>query len=266
MRRSLLILFLILGCVFVSFSEVRAQEPASPGYVPAWEIGARWLVEATYRDLKVPGEVWLPPIRWVFKVRTKKMLQQQECYVLHIFPQTPDMKLQAILYLSVNNLRLLRVIDIFPSQGKVTHTTRDVDIAHPQPLLSEGSLVPYDLPLFPLVKQTVQAADSFDAYREPEARKIISLNKIGGLTFKRTFTQKDKAPDKQHADLFSAYRYSGDTFQVELCDVRSKETLVQVWQDGAPWAISSESPSRKVRLVPPSPPTPLPPNPSGGTE
>jgi hypothetical protein len=220
--------------------------------------------------MKNPGDVWLTPIKWVFKVRAIKEAFRQECYVLHIYPQSSNLKVQAVLWLAVNDLRPLKVIDIFPSGSGVKSVERSVDPYNPNPLISEDSLVPYDLPVFPLIKNDVQNADGFDAYRSaPETRKYAKVSKIGGLSFKRTYGQQNKAPDRQHADAFSAYKRGGQTFQVEIAkDRRGGKGITQLWQQGSPWAISSESEDRKVRLVPPSAPTPLPnvPESNGGDE
>jgi len=73
-------------------------------------------------------------------------------------------------------------------------------------------------------------------------------------------------PDRQHADALTAYRFSGEAFQVELFDSRAGQNLTQVWQEGSPWAVTSESHSRKARLLPPSAPVSLPPTPNNGGE
>lgn len=233
---------------------------ADEGFVPKWKIGDRWILEASYRDMRSPGEVWMPPLQWVFRVRNIKTWAGQECYVLHVFPKTPEMKVQAILWLAVADLRPLRVIDIYPTGEGVKSMERDIDPNNPQPLLAEDTLIPYDLPVFPLVRanRSLQNADGFNAYRsEPVAKKFASVTKVGGLSFKRTTTQKNKMPEKQYADTFASYRGGSinESFQVELAEPRSNTSLIQLWQEGSPWAISSESVARKIRLVPPQPPT-----------
>ncbi len=254
---ALLILASLTGtCALAQDQSLPAVEPqvaqaeTPSGFVPAWNVGDSWTVEASYRDLRSPGEVWLPPIRWTFKVRAIKPLHRQDCYVVHVFPRTRGLKVQAILYLSTLDLRPLRVIDIFPTRQGVKHQERVIDPFQPQPLSAEASLVPYDLPLFPLIRKDVQRADGFAAYRDPEPRQIEKISAVAGFKFKKTIRQAEKKPDQQHADIFRAYRSGGETFQVELSDDRSGESLVQVWQEGFPWALSSESRARKVRLIP----------------
>jgi hypothetical protein len=188
--------------------------------------------------------------------------------VVHVFPGNPELKVQAVLWLAVKDLQPLRVIDIYPKGGKARSSEKDFDLTNPQPLLSEDTLVPYDLPVFPLIKanSAVQNADGFNAYRhEPKEKKFTKLKKISGFSFKRTIGQKNKKPEKQYSDTFSAYRSNGQSFQVELAEPRSNTSLVQLWQEGSPWAISSESDARKVRLLPPKP-SAAPENRSGGNE
>ncbi|GAB4270787.1 MAG: hypothetical protein Kow0029_07880 [Candidatus Rifleibacteriota bacterium] len=264
MRKILCLMVLAAFCLSAAGS-VWAQE----GFVPKWNVGDRWTLEASYRDMRSPGEVWMPPLQWIFKVRAKKVIQDQECYVVHVYPKNRSLKVQAVLWLAVDDLRPVRVIDIFPTSEGVKSSERDIDPGNPQPLLAEDTLVPYDLPVFPLVKvpSSVQNADGFSAYRsEGIEKKFAKVSKIGGLSFKRIIGQKNKTPDKQYADTFAAYRTGGESFQVELAEPRSNTSLIQLWQEGAPWAITSESVARKIRLLPPTPPTPLPETGNGGDE
>jgi hypothetical protein len=99
----------------------------------------------------------------------------------------------------------------------------------------------------------VQGADGFAAYRgEAAEKKYSKTSKVGSLSFKRTYGQKNKRPEKQYSDTFSAYRGGGSTYQVEVAEERSSTNLMQLWQEGSPWAVSSENRTRKVRLVPAS--------------
>ena len=221
-----------------------------PGFTPQWSVGDRWILEASYRDMNAEQEVWLQPIQWVFRVRAIKEVDNQQCYVVHVYPRNPEIKVQAVLWLSTYDLRPVRVIDIFPGRQGATSSERDIDASNPHPLMSTGSLIPYDLPVFPLVKTSVQSADGFDAYRAPDAIKFSSVSRIGGLGFRKTVGQTSKAPEKQYSDIFDSYKFGGESFQVELSEGNSENTLTQIWQEGAPWAISSESPLRRVKLIP----------------
>ncbi|MEW6709401.1 MAG: hypothetical protein AB1403_06195 [Candidatus Riflebacteria bacterium] len=242
------ILGLMMAVILLCSSPLSAAE----GFVPKWNVGDHWLLEASYRDMRSPGEVWMPPIQWVFKVRAIKAIADKNCYVIHVFPRNVSLKVQAVLWLSVEDLRPLRVIDIYPTNEGVKSSERDLDPSNPQPLLAEDTLVPYDLPVFPLVRSesSVQNADGFNAYRsEPVAQSFSRVTKVGTLSFKRTVAQKNKAPEKQFADTFDAYRSNSQNFQVELAEPRSNTSLMQLWQEGSPWALRSESVARKIRLL-----------------
>lgn len=251
MKRSV-----VLGMVFLltlmSAAVTFANSPQE-GFVPTWKVGDSWILEATYRDLKLGDDVWLPPIQWTFKVRSIKQKNGVECYVVHVFPRSRQVKNQAILWLAVSDLRPIRVIDVFPANAGMTHSERDLDPSAAQPLLANDTIVPYDLPVFPLKRadNAVQSADGFSAYRnQPVEKKFAKLSNVGGLSFKRVVAQKNKAPEKQYADSFAAYRSTGTTYQVEVGEERSGTKLMQLWQQGSPWAVSVESPERKVRLLP----------------
>lgn len=253
---------MLLTSLFFFVAQFSFASSSEDGFTPKWRVGQRWVVEATYRDLRAPGEVWMVPIKWVFKVRAIKDAFRQKSYVIQVYPQKGDMKVQAILWLAVKDLRPLKVVDIFTVGGKVKTRVRDISDVnpfHPQPLLADDSIVPYDLPVFPLIRQPqTQGADGFNAYRtEAPEKKYSTIRKLGGLSFKRTFKQKNKKPDEQHADAFGAYTRGGETFQVEIANEKSSNGITQLWQEGAPWAISSESKDRKTRLIPHSAPVQL---------
>lgn len=257
------VVLLLLAVCWPTFGQ---DDSVAAGYVPTWRVGDRWTLEATYRDLRQPGEVWLPPVQWIFKVRSMKVIDGQECYAVHVFPKQQDLKAQAVLYLAVKDLRPVKVIDVFQVGSKPRSQERELDVAEVGPLSSEGSLIPYDLPVFPLMRHSVQRADSYGAYEGPKAKLFSKIRKLGGLKFRRQASQKTQRPERQHADTLGAYRSAGEAFQVELGENRSNRNITQLWQEGSPWAISMESRDCKVRLVPPSLPTPLPEAGQGGDE
>jgi len=252
MKRTLVLSILLL----LAFSAVAVAGSSQDGFVPVWQAGDRWVLEASYRDLNAEGEVWLPPIQWVFRVRAIKEKCGRQCYIVHVFPRHGEMKVQAVLWLAVEDLKPVRVVDIFPTTDGMSYSERDVDPNSSEPLVAIDTLIPYDLPVFPLKKtapEGAQSADGFAAYRaEATETKYDRVSKVGQLSFKRTYGQKNKRPDKQHADSFAAYRSTGATYQVEVAEERSSTNLLQLWQEGTPWAVSSENRARKVRLVPAS--------------
>jgi hypothetical protein len=252
MKRTLVLSIVLL----IAFSAAGFAEDLQKGFVPTWKAGDRWVLEASYRDLKGDGEAWLPPIQWVFRVRAIKEKLGRQCYIVHVFPRHGEMKVQAILWLAVEDLKPVRVIDIFPTTEGMRFSERDIDPENPEPLVAIDTLIPYDLPVFPLTNsaaQGVQSADGFAAYRGGATEKKFSrASKVGTLSFKRTIGQKSKKPERQYSDTFAAYRSSGATYQVEVAEERSSTNLLQLWQEGSPWAVSSENRSRKVRLVPAS--------------
>jgi hypothetical protein len=257
--RSLLVLLVVCLC----WGNAVSAQDSGTGFVPTWKIGDTWTVEASYRDMKNVGEPWLPPVRWVFRVRAEKNIHRTDCYVIHVYPEKRDLKVQAVLYLGKRDLRALRVIDIFPTASGVKSREKSVDALHPIPLIAEDSIVPYDLPVFPLVRRSVQQSDSFAAYKDPEPVSFARVKSVGGFTFKSSVQQTNKKPDRQLADSFSSYRYGSELFEIQLFDATRGGMMTQVWQTGAPWALSSDSPHKRVRLIS-TPPVANPTNQSGG--
>ena len=264
--------FFALIVVLAVTTGVSAQTPDpvernagnAAGYVPKWNIGDKWYLEASYKDLKTQGEPWLPPVVWVFEVKSKKNIHRQDCYVVHVYSRNRNLKMQAVLYLSTIDLRPMKVIDICPTMTGVKSQEREIDPFNPEPLINDATLIPYDLPVFPLIRASVQRSDGFGAYGPTAGKEYKKVRKVGGLKFKKTMKQTGKVPDRQHADALSAYRTGGEAFQVELVDGKTASTLTQIWQEGSSWAVTSDSSSRKVRLLPPSAPESLPQAPNRG--
>lgn len=257
MKKNLLLIVLLLATIIISNSVYAGNE----GFVPSWKIGQRWILEASYRDLREEGEVWMPPMQWIFNVRAKKTFNGEECYVLHVYGRKSSQRNQAILWLSVKDLRPLKVIDVYPAASGMKHQERDINQESSEPLVAEGTPIPYDLPAFPLTKpdNRAQAADGFGAYSrgaDTAAKKFSRVRDFGGISFKRSISQKSKTPDRQYSDTFAGYskqtRRAGQNFQVEIDEQRSNNRLTQLWQQGLPWAISGENKHKKVRLVPES--------------
>ena len=254
MKKNLIKYFLLIVALLIS-TPIFAE--SKEGYTPSWNVGQRWVLEASYRDLREEGNAWLPPMQWIFNVRAKKIYNGEECYVLHIYGRKSSQKNQAILWLSVNDLRPLRVIDVYPTSSGMKYNDRDINKDFSEPLVAEGTPIPYDIPSFPLAKPDKRAlsADFFGSNKssDTEAKKFSRIRKIGGIAFKRSVSQKSKTPDKKFADTFATYskqtRNAGQSFQIEINEDRSNNRLIQLWQEGSPWAISSMNRDRRVRLV-----------------
>ncbi len=256
MKKNLIISLLLIAIVFISNSVYAGNED---GFVPVWKVGQKWILEAAYRDLRVEGEAWLPAMQWIFHVRAKKEFNGEECYVLHIYGRKVSQKNQAILWLSVNDLRPLKVIDVFPTSSGMKYKERDINNQSAEPLVAEGTPIPYDMPSFPLVRteNRAQSANiSGDKTSSSIAKKFSRIRSIGGISFKRSVSQKSKTPDKKLSDIFNGYlkqsRNNEATFQVEINEDRSSNKVVQLWHEGSPWAIRENKRDRKVRLVPES--------------
>ncbi|MBF0408791.1 MAG: hypothetical protein HQM10_15700 [Candidatus Riflebacteria bacterium] len=231
-----------------------APAPARSGFVPRWRIGDKWIIEATYRDLKSNGTPWLPPVQWVFHVKSIKELFRTNCYVLYIYPKNPTLKMQAVVYLSVADLRPIKIIDVFSTRSGVKFKQKNYDVFNPEPLLSEDSIIPYDLPTFPLQTSSTQEADGkgISGYMQ-KLGSILNfgkVSKVGPFRFKRSVKQTGKAPEQQYADAVMVYRNGGEAYQVEINDSQSSGgPLVQLWQQGKPWAISSTNWAKRVRFI-----------------
>lgn len=246
---------IVLGILLSAALAVGNVAFATEGFVPSWSIGEEWVLESSHKDLKSDKVEWQAPIRWNFKVRAVKQVQGVECYALHVHSQNPDVREQAVLYLSKEDLRPIKVIDIFSTPNGMKYSEKDFDPEIPQPLLSEG-LVPYDLPVFPLENEGAEnrAQGAFGKVREAISKKFAKVQDVGGLSFKRTVSQKSKAPKRQSPSgaAQGAQGMRADAkpvYSIEMSEERSYNDISQTWREGYPWSVASTKRDKKVRLI-----------------
>ena len=210
---------------------------AGQEFRPEWRLGDTWVVEARYRNLAEAADAWLPPVRWRFHVRSRKEIAGEPCWMLHIVPLgRPDMKVQGVLWLSCRDLRPMRAADVFPVRGIARSRKREFDGKRITPLFSEGSMIPYDVPLFPL------ADDRGDRRGETGGATVAGEKAVTAAetTFVDQVTQSWK-------------RIPGG-FEVHLNDGGAKGVVRQVWRHGFPWAVRHSGLAVEARLVEPMPP------------
>lgn len=216
---------LILIGIFFIPAIVTAQD-----FMPNWRVGDSWVIEARYRNASGDGDEWLPAIRWQFRVRNLKTIDGVSCFVLHITPaERNDLKVQTILCLAESDLRLVRAIDIYPVRGRAEKFERDADISRYSPLLRNGSMVPYDMPLFPL-------AAGGETRNNAAGIRTEKSTEVDGLSFVEEVTQAWEPTDR-------------GGFQVTLTNPVSDGQITQIWREGLPWAESMTSHSIAYQLV-----------------
>lgn len=208
----------------------------STEFRPEWRLGDSWVVEARYRNLAEAADAWLPPVRWRFHVRAQKEIAGEPCWMLHVVPLgRPDMKVQGVLWLSCRDLRPMRVADVFPVRGVAKSKKREFNGPRITPLFSEGAMIPYDFPLFPL-------ADDRGDRGGPETGATVAGEKAvtsGKTTFVDQVSQSWK-------------RLPGG-FEVFLNDGGAKGVVRQIWLRGYPWAVLHVGQAVEARLIEPMP-------------
>lgn len=215
-----------------------ATGPETEGFMPAWQVGDRWVLEARYRNLAEGEDAWLPPVRWQFHVRSTGEIAGEDCLLLHVVPLgRPDLKVQAVLWLARRDLRPMRVVDVYPLRGKATAKRREFDQRRLTPLFPEESMIPYALPLFPFcgapADGTRRGAAAPTVVRGEKARQA------GAATFVDRVSQ--------------SWTLTPDGFLVDLDDGGPNGPIRQDWRPGSPWAVSQTGRTTEVRLVEPTP-------------
>lgn len=224
MKRLTTILLLVL--ILISMPATADDE----GFRPHWQVGDTWTIEAKYRDVLKPGEdAWLPAIRWNFTVRARKNIRGEPCFVLHITPESSDLRAQTVLCLAESDLHLVEVVDVQPVQGKLQRKTRHGDPARISPISRDGSLVPYDLPMFPLAASRHEDLANIAGCSGEESHRV------DGLTFVEQVQQSWKPVE--------------GGFEVTLENPVTTKKLTQVWRTDAPWAVTSQGSDIVCTLV-----------------
>ena len=261
MKTKSLLCAMLLCATMATTDTLYASSDNEGGFMPRWRTGEEWVLEASHKDLNADTETWLAPIYWTFKVRSVKELNGVRCYVLHVFSKNSGVKDQAILYLSTDDLRPVRVIDIYSTINGMKHNSRDYDPSYAQPIIAEDTIVPYDLPAFPLenISESSRAQgaimDGLGKIKDAFSRKFAKVREVGGLRFKRNITQSPKLPKTEKKNAAQGARVPGEeisnssVYSIQLSEERSDNNLSQTWRPGYPWAVATTRRDRKVRLV-----------------
>ncbi len=221
---KVLLILLALGCC-------TTLSASDQGFIPAWQVGDSWRIQANYRDQTREDGAWLKPIVWQFEVKAEKQIEGQDCFVVYVTPsERPNLKVQAVLYLAKNDLRMVKTIDVFPIQGVAKARESVGNGEHLSPVLSNDSLIPYDLPMFPL--------DGARTDSDENAAAVGGENATTAGEF--TFVEKVSQKWSPSAD--------GQGFQVVIEDP-SKGEIVQEWKAGRPWADSMTSENVTFKLL-----------------
>ncbi len=204
---------------------------ADDGFMPVWQVGSSWAIEASRLRQEPRGTAWTTPVRWLFEVKNEKEIDGVPCFVVHVSSAAKHSAgTQAILCLSRQDLRAVRIVDVAPVAGKPQAQERSFDGSRISPLFSGESAIPYDLPLFPL------AAASDDDVRERDAAVSgEAATDVDGITFVDATAQ--------------AWTKTELGYRVTLDSGDSRGKLVQEWVAGEPWARSMTGRDVKYTLV-----------------
>lgn len=210
---------------------VMVSARADDGFMPAWRVGDSWLIESSHLKNDPLGEAWTSPVRWLFEVKNEKDVDGVSCFVLYVTPKgSHHSRTQAILCLSKLDLHPVRVVDVSPVSGRADAKERRFDGERLSPLFSGESLIPYDLPMFPLA--ATPAGETLD---RSAAVAGEAASEVDGITFVDTTAQSWDRTDRGYRVTLDA----GD----------GRGALVQEWVEGEPWAVAMTGRDVKCTLV-----------------
>lgn len=221
---KLIILFIFF---VVNFSTLAEEK----GYLPKINLHDKWQIECTYRLSNLTKKMYGKPIIWEFEVKNRKQINGIDCWIIHVKQIKPkSANAQAILCLAISDLRPVQVIDVFRDKNRKLQTkVRNYNLERISPLLSNESIIPYDMPLFPLMA-------------ESPSGELIG----GGFTGESIYNVDD---DVCIEAVRQEWTKTSNGWYVKLQTYTPHGTITQLWQEGKPWATEMHSEFVKYRLV-----------------
>ena len=223
-------------CKILWLAVLLALACASPAtgadtFLPAWQVGDRWLVKAVYPSPLDEGE-WSAPVYWEYEIVGREDHGLESCYVLEIKDQKGGLKLSARL--------MYRPEDLSLALAEITKTRRGKQVVKVLiyergiPILTEQTLTPFDKPVFPL---HLPSSTDFSVTRE------ISP----GLKAAETIRQEVR-PVYGAAEL-PDWLKDRDLIEVKCTASDGTLVFVQYWDKKLPWPIYGWNRNMKYRLV-----------------
>jgi hypothetical protein len=198
---------------------------------PPWTVGQSWLVKVSYANYRAEGQ-WSSPILWRYTVVDEGGGASGNCIEIKVSPLDDPSSEVALIKLAKDDGRPLSVTTVKQVRGKrVTLTRPYTDL---QPLVTQISMVPFDLPVFPILdgqsdRYPVETPIAGDLIRK---REIILHTSVSPLP-----KESGMAPDMTEFLKVSADYDNGE------------HIFTQYWEEGKPWPSFGENGSMRYWLV-----------------
>ena len=200
---------------------------AADNFLPAWQVGATWVVEAVYPLPLKDGE-WSDPVLWEYRISGCR----EGCYILDINDMKGLLKLSARLFYRQDDLSLARAEITRTRRGKpaVRVLTRDRGV----PVRTEHTLTPFDMPVLPLLlPSSIDYLVTRHIDRELKIKETVrqEARRVRGI---------EGLPD-----------LPGERDLIEVRCLSKDGTLIflQYWDENSPWPVYGRNRNMKYRLV-----------------
>ena len=251
--------WLVSALAMALASSVMALAPAKQ-FTPRWEVGTTWTVKTAFRRMYVmspdAGGLWSDPVRFDYRVTQKRADASGTTFTLVAAPHKKTTGFETIITVVSDLSGKLSVRSVTARKLRHGQIVSDrVDYATATPVFTENSIVPYDAPVFPLVKPADLQTSSFLSTK----KKYTRAESIGGLTFARVGSQlvRGATGASSYTDGtgrevdFQVPVDAAAVFPVDMEEETTRQKVAQYWAEGQPWALYSETSSTRSWLVPP---------------
>jgi hypothetical protein len=200
-------------------------------FLPAWQVGDRWLVKAVYPSPLDEGE-WSAPVFWEYKIVGREEYGSESCYVLEIKDQKGGLKLSARL--------MYRLADLSLARAEITKTRRGKQIIkvltyeRGAPVETQQSLTPFDTPVF-----LFHHSSSTD----------FSVRRHVSQGLKATKTIRQEVRRVSGAQELPNWPEDRDLTEVRCSATDGTLIFIQYWDKNLPWPVYGQNRNMKYWLV-----------------
>ena len=223
-------------CKILWLAVLLALACASPAtgadtFLPAWQVGDRWLVKAVYPSPLDEGE-WSAPVYWEYEIVGREEHGSESCYVLEINDQKGGLKLSARLMYRTEDLSLARAEITKTRRGK--RIVKVFTYERGAPVQTEQTLIPYDTPVFPF-----HSPSSID----------FSVTKHVSQGLKATETVRQEVRQVCGAQELPDWQEDRDLTEVRCSASDGTLIFVQYWDKNLAWPVYGQNRNMKYWLV-----------------
>ena len=229
MKKTFHTLIFFLCCIIFNIQDADALQKLT---APVWQEGQTWLVKVSYPDFSRKDE-WSSPVVWRYTVVGESGVGAERLLIVEVSREGENAsQAAATLTVHATDMSPKEVETTKMRRGKPLSTT--VKYEEKRPLITQTSMVPIDLPIFPL-----QLGER-NGY--PVTQELA-----GDLMRKREIivdTTESRIPESERAKSdTSAY------FKVTVAFDDGDILFTQYWKEGKPWPSFGMNGSMKYWLV-----------------